>query len=210
MTITKYEHACMLLEEQEKQLLIDPGSFTKSLESLPNLAAIIVTHAHFDHLDKDRVMELSKASKAPVFSTAEVAEQLKGADVTVVEPGKEYQVGPFQMVFYGQDHAPIHESVDIGQNVGVFINDTLYYPGDSFEIPDKAVKVLATPISGPWMKTGEAMDFVEKIKPQVIIPVHDALHSDTGHMVSDNYLKEAAKKLNATYQRLSPAETLII
>jgi L-ascorbate metabolism protein UlaG (beta-lactamase superfamily) len=200
----------MLLEEQEKQLLIDPGSFTKSLESLPHLAAIVVTHAHFDHLDKDRVMELSKASKAPVFSTSEVAEQLQGADVTVVEPGKEYQVGPFQMTFYGQDHAPIHASVDTGQNVGVLINDTLYYPGDSFEIPNKAVKVLATPISGPWMKTGEAIDFIEKVKPQVIIPVHDALHSDAGHMVSDNYLKEAAKKLNATYQPLSPSETLII
>src|SRR4051812_48973567 len=106
MTITKYEHACMLLEEQGKQLLIDPGTFTKSLESLPNLTAIVITHAHFDHLDRDKVTEFSKASKAPIFSTSEVADQLDSLDVTIVEPGKEYQVGPFQMTFYGEDHAP--------------------------------------------------------------------------------------------------------
>lgn len=210
MNITKYEHACLVVEEQGKQLLIDPGKFAESLPDLPNLVAIIVTHAHFDHLDSEKVAGLSKKYKAPIFTTNEAKNELPGVDVTTPELGKEFQVGPFSLEFFGEQHAPIHHSLDTGQNIGVMVNNTLYYPGDSFELPGKPVNILAAPVSGPWMKTGEAIDFITQAKPHVIIPVHDALHSDVGHMVSDNFLQETAKKINATYQRLSPSETLSV
>jgi len=35
------------------------------------------------------------------------------------------------------------------------------------------VDILAWPITGPWCKISEAMDYVLSVKPRVAFPVHD-------------------------------------
>jgi hypothetical protein len=58
-------------------------------------------------------------------------------------------------------------------NSAVFIDNALYYPGDSFFFPDIKVKVLALPVEAPWMKISEAVEFAKKVKPEFAFPVHD-------------------------------------
>jgi hypothetical protein len=51
----------------------------------------------------------------------------------------------------------------------------LYFPGDNFEQPHKAVDVLALPVAGPWMKIAECIDFAKAIKARVAFGVHDGM-----------------------------------
>ena len=60
----------------------------------------------------------------------------------------------------------------------------LYYPGDAFHEPGKAVEILGLPVAGPWLKISEAIDFAKKIKPKKAFPVHDGMMKDPKFMVA--------------------------
>jgi L-ascorbate metabolism protein UlaG (beta-lactamase superfamily) len=209
MKITKYEHACVVIEEQGKKLVIDPGAFAKSLPAnLDGVAAVVITHIHGDHFDEGKVKNISNQNPdAQIFSTQEVANQLKDLKVNPVTSGSQATAGPFKLEFFGGQHAHVHDTQPVAQNVGVFVNQSLYYPGDSFDSPSGLVKVLAIPTSGPWLKTGDSMDFWEKIKPQTGFPTHDAFLSEIGENYVNNWLDQAAKESGDEYKALRVGES---
>lgn len=82
-------------------------------------------------------------------------------------------------------------------------------PGDSFDCPDTDVNVLFVPISAPWLKIVEPMDFVNRVKPPIVIPVHDALLSDLGKSISGNWMKKACNEVGTEYRYLSFGENVV-
>ncbi|MDB5164167.1 MAG: putative Zn-dependent hydrolase of the beta-lactamase fold [Candidatus Saccharibacteria bacterium] len=210
MKVTKYDHACLVIEEQQQKMVIDPGSFVQaSLEDITDVQAIVITHIHADHLDEDHLETLLKNNPgAQIFSTQEVADKLAGRKVNIVTGGSEATVGPFALKFFGSVHAIIHTSIPRIQNVGVLVNDTLYYPGDSFTVPDVPVKTLVAPVSAPWLKIGEVMDFVASLKPQLIIPTHNALNSAIGEGLVETIVGGFAKSLGTTYKFIPVGESI--
>jgi len=206
MKLTKYEHACVVIEEQGTSLVIDPGAFSTSLPDLTGIKAIVVTHQHADHLDIERLQQLRVANPdAPVFSAADVAEAHPELGLTTVEPGQSLTVGPFSLTFTGGQHAVIDSSLLRIQNVGVIINDgAVYYPGDSFAEPGRPVQTLLVPAAAPWMKVSEAMNFLRDVQPELAIPTHDAILSDQGKQIYDNMLGSAGVR----YQRLQTGESI--
>ena len=210
MTITKYEHACLLIEEQGKRVVVDPGQFTTTLGHPDNVVALVITHVHGDHLDELQIQELINLNPdMKIFSTQEVAEALPGMSVTIVRAGDKEDVAPFTLEFFGGNHALIHESIPRNQNVGVMVNNTLYYPGDSFVEPEgRSVPVLALPVAAPWMKVGEAIDFLIAIKPRRLFPTHDSVISDIGYGIHDRLLEGAAAKQGSEYTHLTPGQSI--
>ena len=120
--------------------------------------------------------------------------------------------GPFQLRFYGDKHALIH--ADIGphiHNVALLVNDTFYYAGDSFTLPEGApVKTLAAPAHAPWLKEAETIDFIQAVRPQVCVPTHNGLLSEAGQQVVDNILRSVCEKVHAQYQSLQPGQSIEI
>lgn len=211
MKLTKYEHACIVLEEQGKKLIIDPGAYSTSFGELADVAAIVVTHQHADHIDAEKFKQLHAANpEALVLAPAAVQEQYSELPITPVVAGEGLSAGPFHLEFFGGQHAIIHPSIPQIQNLGVLVNDTLYYPGDSFAEPDRAVKVLAAPAGAPWMKISEGIDFITSVKAALVIPTHDAVLSDIGKQIHDNALSNAAEQAGGEYRRLQPGETIEI
>lgn len=210
MKITKYEHACLLVEDEGKKLVIDPGNFSASLGVPENVVAIVITHAHMDHLDKTYLEQLLNANPAAkIFSTESVATELTDNPVTVVRAGDEQQIEPFLLHFFGGQHALIHESIPRAENIGVMVNNTLYYPGDSLVKPDsKSVPVLALPINAPWMRIGEAMDFLTAIKPRRVFPTHDSLMSADGYGIHDRLVGGLAASIGSEYIHLEPGQSI--
>jgi L-ascorbate metabolism protein UlaG (beta-lactamase superfamily) len=211
MTITKYEHACFVAEDTGAKLVVDPGKLSPSLPKLTSLAAIVITHVHMDHIDEHKVKQLiTDNPDVKVFSTQQVADAYPNIKAVVVSPGSMHQIGPFTLAFFGGEHATIHPSFDKTQNVGVLINSTLYYPGDSFALPGRPIKILAAPAAAPWMKISEAMDFISEIKPELAFPTHDAILSDEGKQIFDNLLEPFAQKAGTKYQRLKTGQSITI
>lgn len=211
MKITKYEHACLAVEENDKTLIIDPGIFSSSLPDLYNVVVVVITHMHQDHFDPDTIKKIAQNNSGlKLFTVNEVAQKIPELNPTVVDKGDEHEAGPFKLEFFGGMHAEIHRSFPRAQNLGVLVNDKLYYPGDSFSLIKKDVEILALPASAPWLKIGQAMDFVAEIKPKKAFPTHNALLSEEGAAIHDRILGETSQKAGVEYQPLFPGQTISV
>ena len=125
-----------------------------------------------------------------IFGPPGVAAAASGFDVTVVKDGDEVEAGSFTLRFFGEKHAVIHSSIPVVDNVGVLVNGQLYYAGDSFTIPDGVeVDTVAVPAGAPWMKIGEAMDYVLALKPRRAFPTHEMVLSVAGKGLSNQRLQ---------------------
>jgi len=209
MRVTKYEHAALTVQDSGKTLVIDPGSFTNPLDELENVVAIMLTHEHPDHWTPDHLDRLlTKFPDAPVFGPQGVADAAGGYDVTVVSPGETVTVDPFTLRFFGGRHNVIHESIPVVDNVGVLVNDAFYYPGDSYAVPDGVdVKLLAAPLGAPWLKIGEAMDFVLAVKPRRAFGTHDMTLSVIGRGMHRQRLKWATEQNGGEFLELDPRDS---
>jgi len=184
MRITKLGHSCLLVEEKGMKLMTDPGIFTREeQERVLGLSAILITHEHADHFHAASLAAILKHNPgARVICNVGVGRILarEGIKHEVLEDGEMTNVGGIAISAFGRLHAEIHRSLPAAENTGFLIADTLWYPGDAlFEKPPRSTYV-ALPISGPWMKIAEAIDYALAIKPELCFPVHDFILSEAG------------------------------
>lgn len=205
MILTKYEHACFTVEKDGKLLVVDPGGWTTDLPALESVVGIVVTHEHPDHFDVNALGAIvAHNPEAVVYGHESITRQFGDTlPHCAVVAGEGIEVGPFKLEFYGGEHAVIHPDIPPVANLGVMINGTIYYPGDSFANPERPVDTLALPTAAPWMKMSEAFDFLMAIRPRLAFPTHDAVSSDVGKELADRLVPLFATKVDATYQRLS-------
>ena len=185
--------------------MIDPGEWSDDYIVPSGVVGIIVTHEHGDHFSPERIAQTLAANpNAKVYALSEIIEQLpRKTAAQAVTAGETVDIGNFHVRFTGGKHATIHSDYPVCGNLGVVIDDgELYYPGDSFTLPDCVIKKLAVPASAPWLKIAEAIDFIAAVKPQSFFATHDAMLSETGHAVTDAWLAKAATASNTTYDKL--------
>ena len=200
MKLTKFEHACFTVTKDNQTVVVDPGSWSTDFIPTADIVAVVITHEHADHFFEAQLEKIAQVAPTAVV----VAHESITANMTVLstrptEAGKTVEVGPFSLTFYGGDHAIIYDGYPQIANLGVLINDAIYYPGDSFALPEKQVDTLALPVSAPWMKLSESMDFCKEVNARLVFPTHDAILSDAGKLVVDKLLGGVASQ----YQRLA-------
>jgi L-ascorbate metabolism protein UlaG (beta-lactamase superfamily) len=202
--LTKYSHACVRLERDGAVLVIDPGSFSERA-ALDGVDAVLLTHEHLDHLDVEALADaLGKRPSVTVYTHPEVVPKLgalAGA-VTTVESGESFTAAGFAVTAYGGWHAVIHPEIPRVVNLGFLVEESIYHPGDSFDVPEGTqVDTLFVPVSGPWLKLAEAVDFVRAVAPRQAYALHDVLLSEPGRRVTNANL---ANLCDCEYGRLEP------
>ena len=180
MQITHLGHACLLVELDGTRLLVDPGVFS-DVAGVTDLAGILVTHQHGDHLDPTAVRGLMAANPSAQLvidpDTAEAVVGLPGA--TVARPGERLHLGGVAVDVLGGIHAAVWGPVPGCTNNAYLIGDgALLHPGDAFVSPGRDVDVLAVAIDAPWLKLSEAVDYVADVAPRVAIPIHEGETTD--------------------------------
>jgi len=209
MKITKHEHAFIDIELDGRRLLVDPGVFTPSIETA-NVDGVVVTHDHDDHVSAAHLEALLAANpELVVFGDAAVAAKLAPLPVQLVEPGQTRTVGGFTLDFLGTGaHAEIHSSIPRSTNLTVLVNDAVYHPGDSLDLPGRPVQLAAVPLSGPWHKLAEAVDFVRGTDAAVNFGIHEALLSEAGVGFYSKLLSATAQAAGHTFTALPVGESL--
>ena len=207
MRLTKYSHACVRLEG-DGVLVIDPGVFSEA-EALDGVDAVLITHEHFDHLNVDALTDaLAKRPAARIFTHPDVVPKLGdlASVTTAVNSGDDFTAAGFGVRAYGGLHAVIHPDLPRVANLGYAIDETVYHPGDSFDVPaDVRVDTLFVPVSAPWLKVAESVDFIRAVKPRRAYALHDALLNDLGAPIVERVINQLS---GAEYQRLSPGTVL--
>ena len=210
MRVTKFEHAALTVEKDGSVLVIDPGGFTSPLPLSPDVVGIVLTHEHADHWTPEHLDRILAASPGiPILAPEGVARAAEGYDLTVVRPGDAREVGPFSLRFFGGRHAVIHSTIPVVDNVGVLVDDALYYPGDSYAVPEGvAVDLLAAPVGAPWLKIGEAMDFVLAVAPHRAFGTHDLTLSAAGLGIGRARLQWAVEQGGGEFLALEPGDSV--
>jgi L-ascorbate metabolism protein UlaG (beta-lactamase superfamily) len=171
---------------------------------------VLITHEHADHMDTDKLTDaLAKRREVSIFTHPEVTPKLGDLRdlVTEVVSGDEFTAAGFSVRAYGGLHAMIHPDVPRVANVGFFI-EGMYDPGDSFDVPEDAdVDTLFVPISAPWLKVAESIEFVRAVAPRRAFALHDSLLSEAGYKVTDANM---ARLSRCDYSRLAAGETVQI
>jgi L-ascorbate metabolism protein UlaG (beta-lactamase superfamily) len=184
MKITKFGHCCLLIEENGVRVLTDPGSYTTTQNDVKDIDVILITHEHGDHLHIDSVKKvLENNPGVTIITNTSVDNLLRDAgipDAIIIEDGQKDEVGGLTISGYGTIHEEIFREWPRVQNTGYMIGERLYYPGDAFHNPKVPVDILALPVSGPWVKISDALNFALDVMPKSIFPVHDGGLNETG------------------------------
>ena len=211
--IIRMGHAALLIEAAETRILIDPGVLSADAAfDLEDLDAIVVTHQHPDHLDRERVGGLLERNEnATLLCDPETAELVDVGDWTAHTHDDETSVGGLTVLGVGAQHAEIVPALPRIANTGVLVSadgePTLFHPGDSYELAPGGVDVLALPLSAPWTKVAETVEFVHRVSPRMLFPVHDAGLSEWGHGAYWGHVQNFGGVEDA--RRLGPAESTV-
>jgi L-ascorbate metabolism protein UlaG (beta-lactamase superfamily) len=188
MRITKLGHCCLLIEEAGKRILTDPGSFTtpEAIMQCVDIDVVLITHEHGDHVHietLEKILELSPNAEVITNSTVGALLDVQNIAYQVVEGSTKAVVDTIMLTAYDAAHATIDGDFGQVQNTGYFIAEKLFYPGDAYTNPGVPVPVLALPVSGPWAKVSDVLDYARAVRPRHAFPVHDGLLNEQGLVI---------------------------
>lgn len=183
-----FGHAAFLVTIGNKKFLVDPWvlnprSKLRSLDELPDIDYIIVTHDHGDHLGNaiEIMKKKSKAKLIAIFEIANYVAQELGSSERVIDAniGGPIDLGNgYYVILTNATH-----SSSRGHSTGAVFGregEYVYHAGDTGLMYDMKLigelyrPILALlPIGGHYtMGPREAAKAVELIRPKYVIPMH--------------------------------------
>ncbi len=175
MKITKYAHSCLLIIADAGQaILVDPGQFSWEsglfeVSSLDALDTVVITHEHFDHFYQPFVEAvLQKFPDVQFVSTPTVVAKLRALGAKKATPESIAGIE----VFSRKAHADLSPLGEAPENIAVHIDGKLTIGGDRHDL-EESKDVLALTVTAPWGSMMSAAAMAERLRPKVIIPVHD-------------------------------------
>ena len=183
--LTFHGHACVRVENARGDVLvIDPGMEELcEPDALVGVRTVLVTHAHVDHLDAERLVAAAELDpELRVYAGVEVARRLAdlGDRVRVLRVGEGLFAGGFEVSVHGGRHATSHPDYPPAENLGFLVNGEVFHPGDALVDPGVPVRYLLCPVDAPWLRFPDMPPYVRALRPDVMIPIHFGLLNDVG------------------------------
>lgn len=214
MRIIKHGHSCVTLTTGDQRLVVDPGAFSEQ-GIAEGATAVLITHEHPDHWTPEQLA----ATDAPVFTIEAVAQKIAEADpalrerVTVVSPGDRFDAFGVAVTVVGAKHAVIHPELPHFDNSGYLIEAegvSVFHPGDALTTLPSAPDVLLLPVSAPWLKVSECIDYARDVGAQRSVAIHDAVYSEAGLGVVGTHLSRFLGERGQEYLRLRSGDDLTV
>ena len=170
-TIQRLTDSCLLVTTDDGTTLFDPGFHTFQsgeidLDGIGDVSRVLITHGHPDHANPQFVKWLiDRRRDLAVYSNQAVADLLTEHDVEVATDC------PSGVSCEDVLHGPIPNGAT-PPNRSFTLDGLLTHPGDSRE-PTVSAPVLALPLIVPWDSARGAVLFAERLRPSMVIPIHD-------------------------------------
>jgi L-ascorbate metabolism protein UlaG (beta-lactamase superfamily) len=203
--ITYVGHSTVAIDLDGVRFVTDPllrrriGHLVRYAGPVPSVTAdaVLISHAHQDHLDPPSLARLGRAT--PLVVPAGVGGLLRRRrfrDVREVRPGDRLPFGPVQVEATAADHdgsrPPTRIKVEAvgyllrGSRTVYFAGDTGLFPGMA-RIGDEGIDVALIPIDGWGPKVGighldpaGAAEAVKLLRPRLAVPIHWGTYAPFG------------------------------
>jgi L-ascorbate metabolism protein UlaG (beta-lactamase superfamily) len=175
MKITKFPQSCIVIENNNQRLIIDPGSLVSpkfKAESLLPIDAILITHEHQDHADPLLIESLLNNKKVPVIANDSAQAVLGDLVTKIVKDNEIFEIGSFRITCRELPHVDMIDGSKGPKNTGYIVNDIFFHPGDGIEISNLQVNSAAVPIAGPDISPKDIFGFIKEIGARTVIPIH--------------------------------------
>lgn len=184
MKIKKLGHCCLIIEEQGRRIMIDPGKYSTLQNDEKNIDFILITHQHSDHVHVESLKTvLSNNPNVKIITNVSVGGILEkeGIACTPIQDGQNIELdNKLSIKGVGKLHKQVHPNIPQVEDVGFMLNDKFFYPGDALHTPNERAEIVAFPVAGSWIKVGEVIDWLKELKPKTVIPVHDGILNEYG------------------------------
>lgn len=169
-----------MIETDSLNILTDPGVYSNQQDTLLGIDLVLITHEHADHFHVESLKKIIENNSSVKIITNNAVKKIlekEKIDAELLTDGMKKDIEGILFEGVGEMHAEIYKEIPSVENTGYFIND-FFYPGDALTIPNRAVKVLALPVAGPWIKVSEAIEYGLAVNPEIAFPVHDGMLMD--------------------------------
>jgi len=193
--LTHLLHSTVLVETGQVRLLIDPGNYSTAWHDLTGLDAIVITHAHPDHVDPAWVPALlARNPQAIVLAEPGVLAQVNLPGASAWPAGSERRLGDVVIAGVGGWHAVIHRDIPRIGNVGCLITTpggpSFFHPGDALDTVPPGVDVAAIPAHAPWCAMKEIIDYTRALGAAQGFLIHEGLVNERGVALAFSRLNE--------------------
>src|SRR3990167_3859440 len=134
MKISKHTHSCLLVEDNGKVALVDPGEYTAQagtldVSKMEKLDYIVITHEHQDHMYIPLIKEvMEKFPNAQIMSNSSVKTKLGEVGLSVITESNR------DIILEETAHEEVFDVPSMVANVLVRIFGKLTHPGDSLQL----------------------------------------------------------------------------
>jgi L-ascorbate metabolism protein UlaG (beta-lactamase superfamily) len=222
-SVTKGAHALVSIEARGHRAVVDPGVFASDAEldaALDGASLLLITHVHPDHIDVERVApRIAEAEDLRVLAPAPVLTALLEAgvpDALLLEAtgSGDREVGGFRIREHGGQHALIHLLIPLERNVGYFIDELIFHPGDALSIPpsvqNERLELLLVPTYTPWARASEVGDFVAALHPVQARPIHNGPFSEQGSQFGTRIINNIVTHYDTAWEHWADGDSLTI
>jgi len=181
--ITFFSHASLSIEVKGKYIYVDPTADAADYARLPKADLVLITHSHYDHLDRAAIDDLTTRSSMIVCDRTSA--EAFDFECTTMAPGM--TTDPFAWLHIEarpaynttESHLQFHprEREDCGYLLTIGGGTRIYIPGDTEDNAEllslRKIDVLMLPVNQPYTMTVEqAVRTVKAIRPAVFYPIH--------------------------------------
>ncbi len=172
-------HASFYIKAKNGTIFIDPFRISDKVKEKADL--VLITHAHFDHCNKEDIEKVRKEGTKFIAAP----ECLDGGNYGMdpIEPGKSADFNGITIravpaYNHRQERLQFHpkEKRWVGYVIE-YDNFRVYHAGDTDSIPEmgelKGIDVALLPMGGTYtMAMEEALEAANAIKPKIVVPMH--------------------------------------
>lgn len=179
ITITFIGHASLIIQHKGLVIHVDPWGEQADYSTLPKADLLLITHTHYDHMDKAVIATLSKPSTDLVLNPEGYNKLRHGLlirnGMAKVIKGVAIEAVPAYNTT--KDHERYHPKGIGNGYILTIAGKRIYIAGDTEDIPEMAdlqnIDYAFLPMNQPYTMTPEQVVSAAKMfKPKVLYPYH--------------------------------------